>query len=495
MAYVATLPDYGLVSDEGNYFSASRRLVRWFEYLLSRLRAGVPQDAFTPGLMDETWRWLETSRIPHPPFSREVAGLSHVLFGGWIETLTAYRLLGALLAGGLVGGVAAWGALRGGAVAGITAGLALLLMPRVFAHAHFADTDSVLSALFFAALFCAAEGRRAPMVGAGALWGLALATKFSAILLPAVLIPWLAVFRRPLLRRLPWFGLAALVTFVAVNPAFWVDPIHGLREYLAHGFARSEMLMTQLPTFYFGRVYLFRPPWHYTWVMLLLTLPIGFVLLAPTGVVSGLLRPALRPAAALAALVPAAFLGALALPSAPMHDDVRLFLSVFPFLALLIGFGAATLLRPRMMRVVGPALLVVVLADSLLSVVRLHPYQASYYNALVGGIAGAEARGLEVTTMKEVLNHEVYDDLNGVLPRGATLDGGPFLYEDLLYAQELGWLRRDVKVQMEQPAAYVLIVHRRGWFRQSDLALFHFATPAYAVTIDGVVLAALYRLG
>lgn len=520
-AYAVTLPDYGLVSDEGNYFESSRRLFGWADHFAESLRDGEPGRSLSDDVLEQTWRW-GGDRIPHPPFAREVAGLSGFLFYGRMDPLTAYRLLGTLLAGALAGGIAAWGTLRGGGAGGIVAGLGFVVLPRVFAHAHFADTDFVLSALLFASLFCAAEKRRAPLAWAGAFWGLALATKFSALLLPVVLVPWLALFRRDRLRGLPAFAALAAAAFAAVNPAVWADPLAAGADYLRQGFGRRGIDMAQLPTFYLGRVYSFRPPWHYPLVMLVLTLPPGLLLLACAGALRAARRadPA-RPTAVLAVLVPAAFLGALALPSAPLHDDVRLLLPAFPFLALLAGLGAARLAEspreraagagaetgaarpgaapglrtvPRAIRLGAVALVALALLQPAFAVARLHPYQASYFNVFAGGLRGAQARGLEVTGMKEALNRETYADLNGILPRGATLDGGPFLHEDLLFAQSAGWLDRSVVVRREPPSDYVLLVNRRGWLRRSDAALLDRARPAYAVLAEGVPLVALYRL-
>ena len=491
--YALTLPDYGLVSDEGNYFESSRRLFGWMEYFARSWGEGDPGRAFARPVLEESWRW-GGDRIPHPPFSREVAGLSGFLFYGRMDPLVAYRLLGVLVAGTLAGGVAAWGTRRAGLPAGLFAGAAFVLMPRLFAHAHFAGTDLVLSALLFFSLFCAAEARRAPLAWAGLLWGLALATKFSAVLLPLALVPWLALFRRDRLSQLPALLLAALAAFVAVDPALWADPLAGLHEYLRQGLGRRAIEMAQLPTFYLGRLYTFRPPWHYPLVMLLLTTPMGLLLLAAWGGAAGTRQERLRPVVGLALLVTAVFLGALALPRAPLHDDIRLFLPVFPFLALLAGFGAALITRRPRMRLVGSVVAALALAGSASATVRLHPLQASYFNALAGGIEGAQRRGLEVTGMKEVLNRDVYADLNRLLPRDASLEGGPFLYEDLLFAQRFGWLRPDVDVRHGPPAEYVLIVNRRGWFRASDLALFDFSEALYRVRLAGVPLLSLYRL-
>jgi hypothetical protein len=182
---------------------------------------------------------------------------------------------------------------------------------------------------------------------------------------------------------------------------------------------------------------------------------------------------------------------------------VRLFLPVFPFLALLAGLGGAWLLRrlggpdlrkTRLRRVGALALVGLALGEAGFATVRLHPFQASYFNALAGGIPGAQRNGLEVTGMKEVLSRDVYADLSRMLPPGASLEGGPFLYEDLLLAQALGWLDSGVSVRWDQPADYVLIVNRMGWLRGSDLALLHFGRPVYQLSVEGVALVALFRL-
>jgi hypothetical protein len=504
LCYTATLAAYGPASDEGNYFESSRRLAGWASYFARSLAAGEPGRALSDDILEETWRW-GGDRIPHPPFSREVAALSGALFYGHMDPLSAYRLLGVLLAGALAGGVAAWATLRGGAVAGVAAAAAFLFVPRVFVHAHFATTDFLLSGLIFFSLFWALEARRASLVGAGALWGLALATKFTAVLVPFVLIPWLLMFRRGALRRLPIFALAALVAFVATDPVLWAHPLDGTLEYLQMGLGRRHMDVAQLPTFYLGRLYVFRPPWHYPLVMLAVTTPIGILILAALGGLVGLARPATRPVSVMALLVLVCFIGALELPSAPLHDDVRLFLPIFPWLALLTGLGAAWTSQgftpariraaefaPR--RLAGALLVLLALTNAGLATARMHPFQASYFNRFVGGISGAREKGLEVTGMKEVLSRSVYADLNRVLPSGATLEGGPFLYEDLLFAQDLGWLERGVSVREGPPADYVLIVNRPGWFRATDRALLEFARPAYGLTVDGVPLVALFRL-
>lgn len=78
-----------------------------------------------------------------------------------------------------------------------------------------------------------------------------------------------------------------------------------------------------------------------------------------------------------------------------VYGGMRHFLFVLPPLGILAAFGAAGLLRMvrnrRWRRAAWIALLAVLLMP-VTDLVRLHPYQMTYYNALVGGTAGASER-------------------------------------------------------------------------------------------------------
>jgi hypothetical protein len=78
-----------------------------------------------------------------------------------------------------------------------------------------------------------------------------------------------------------------------------------------------------------------------------------------------------------------------------IYDGLRHFLFLLPGIALLAGYGAACLIRLvqrtnlRLLLAIG---LVIVLSQSLVPIIRLHPYQYCYFNALTGGLRGAEDR-------------------------------------------------------------------------------------------------------
>ena len=78
-----------------------------------------------------------------------------------------------------------------------------------------------------------------------------------------------------------------------------------------------------------------------------------------------------------------------------IHGGIRHFLFVLPALGVLAAYGAEGVLRlargPRP-RAVAALLLALALAWPVGALVRLHPYQVAYYNALSGGVGAASGR-------------------------------------------------------------------------------------------------------
>ena len=96
VAMFATQRDYGVVSDVSNYFFNSIRQLAWLEDLWQALLDGQPSAALNRESVLEHWR-VDPARIPHPPLSREISGLSWLLFRDVFDTVGAYRV-GVMLA-------------------------------------------------------------------------------------------------------------------------------------------------------------------------------------------------------------------------------------------------------------------------------------------------------------------------------------------------------------------------------------------------------------
>ena len=325
--------------------------------------------------------------------------------------------------------------------------------------------------------------------------------------------------------------LAGALVFVAVNPVMWVDPAQGIADYLHAGLDRAAADDTRIATGYLGAVYLFRPPWHYPYVWTLVVFPLSLLVAAA----AGLLAPRSGALRGLALLNMAVLYGALALPSAPLHDGVRLFLPLFPFYCALAGTGAVAIgewvtrgLQLRFPSVAERRDLIValsivaVIAPAALRTAQVHPYQLSFFNALAGGVEGAEHRGLEVTNLKEVLNREVLADLAAELPTDAKVDPG-FFIEEICFYQAIGWAPAgwraetqlskpdgsdDIALGCEGPqsfatvaldrkageADFVFVLNRKAQWRRTESALVGFGGgPMLEVSLEGVPLMMVYR--
>src|SRR5262249_44807344 len=146
---------------------------------------------------------------------------------------------------------------------------ALLMMPRLFAHAHYATLDGPLTAawlLTWAAFTPAArDWRWTPLFGA--MLGLAMAAKFTGWLVPLPFLAWSLVYRN----RGGWRALAvgvpiALALFVLLNPPLWSEPIAGLRMFFDLNLSRAARAEHNISTQFLGRMYnLDYPlPWYNT---------------------------------------------------------------------------------------------------------------------------------------------------------------------------------------------------------------------------------------
>jgi len=318
-------------------------------------------------------------------------------------------------------------------------------------------------------------------------------------------------------------ALSAVSVFVLVNPALWVAPEVGLADYLGAGLDRAGDATARLHTEYFGVIYEYRPPLHYAWVWTLIVLPPTFIV----AIVAGLTLVRRHWLVAFCLLNMAVLYGALMLPSAPMHDGIRLFLPVLGFQCVLVGLGAQRIVEWGSHRLpsmdgpgIGALVTIAILAPAAGATIEAHPHQLSYANFLIGGTAGAEEKGLEVTNLKEAFSPSIVADLERLIPAGAVVDAG-FLTEELCFYRSQG-LAREWVVETWLPATgdyagvtlacgpgqllpraldraardpdFVLVFNRKAVWRPVDRALFqHGGRPAYELSYDGVPLLRAFR--
>ncbi len=468
------------------------------------------------------WRFFERANVDlafrdnaeHPPLGRWLLGLAsrlgepfEPLWNGFDPTgvhVASGRFAPALAFAALVGLIAAEAARRWGTSSGLAAGWALLVMPRVFSHAHLAALDTFLSLFWTLALLAGAravEARRVTpaMLGAGALWALALLTKIHAWLLAPLILSW-ALARLPPSRAVKAMAVwttSGVVLFFAGWPWLWYDTIARWTAYWGTSVARATIRVE-----YFGRIWNDRDvPWHYPWLYFAVTVP---VLLHAAGALGVVRAWRARREDRLPFLLIASILLFLTVFSTgvPVYDGERLFLHVFPAWAMLIGYGCGRVWevvqgsRPGRIMVVG------VLLSQSYGVVTMHPFGLSYYNFLVGGLPGAERLGLELTYWGDAVDRVLLDELARRADEGSVAALAPTLYPGQgVMTTTASLARRDVILQDESAvdrADWVVVSRRRAyWSPELVKALDSVAGHDLQVASrsrQGVWLSALWRV-
>jgi hypothetical protein len=408
-----------------------------------------------------------------------------------------------------------------GPLAGTVAAAAVFLVPRVFGHAHLAALDMLTTLWFVAAILAVIEadarsGRWWHYAIAGVIWGLAMLTRLSGVLVAPPVAVWMLwrLRHRVIVPLLIW-GMAGLGTLFVGWPWLWVDTRHHLQQFLDTATNRVS-----IHVFYAGSVWGDSPghqaPWHYVPVMFALALPLGLLVLGFLGlwavvhrqltavvscqlsVVSTNSRPStdnrqLTTDNCLLTTDNCQLSGywlvmgslcfvliAFSWPGRPMYDGVRLFLMAFPLWAVSVGLGAKWLVEHwPLRRWSSPArvgCIVAIMAGQSLGLILYHPCYLSHYNLLVGGLPGAEKLGFEVTYWGDSVTEDLFREL-APRARGQRILFGPDLapyqgsYVGLLSpslapllekgeASLVGW-SREVRSNAGE-CRYAVVYHRKA---------------------------------
>ena len=97
-----------------------------------------------------------------------------------------------------------------------------------------------------------------------------------------------------------------------------------------------------------------------------------------------------------------------------------------------------------------------VLAPAAWQLVKIHPYELSYYNEWIGGPRGARAAGFELTYWFDAFNAPVLEEINRRLPPGAAVDCLNPKAEPETFAtlQALGQLRGDLRLGLPRSLSF-----------------------------------------
>jgi len=419
--------------------------------------------------------------------------------------------------------------------AGVIAGLSFGLMPRVFHHAHLACFDVPVACLCACSAYfwsrALASGKWRWSIGLGLVYGLTLATKHNAWLLPFAFLIHGVCVKSISFAKASWRGrlrvVAPVISLVVLGPLvlyllwpwLWFDTLERLRSWfefhLKHEYYNMEFL---------GFTYWKPPmPLSYAWVMTFATVPLITIILflfggydgarSTVGGVSSWHQSRTSPSPANAQRNSDFLLWVICLvvfyspwlsSDTPIFGGTKHWFSAYPFMALIAarGFEAVRLSLPRLFPrlvedrrlAVGVTLLGILLplAPGLATIAELGPWGLSTYTPLVGSASGAATLGLN-RTFWGYTTTTLAPELNARAPARV------FLHDTTLQAWSMhvrdGTLNRTL--------------YGTNSIVDSDLALYHYephmgrveyqiwaaystATPVAIETYEGVPVVWLY---
>lgn len=520
VAVLTTAQSASITWDEAIYMRSARLYMNWLDRLRADPAAALSKPVLTEYWGVAVWQGPGSGRVEdiHPPLVKLASGLAWRLLRSFIGDLAALRVVPAALFALLLAVLFLWVSEVAGVLAGLAATLCLGVLPRFFAYAHLLALDMPLAALTLAATYVYWKTIDRPglrwAIPFGLLWGCALGSKNGGLLLPLGLVVWTLIYHHTSahLRRLLAAVVIAVAVFVVTWPWLYYDTLARLAGFAGFAFLGHGELLRQF-TYYLGQIYQ-KPPWHYPLIMTAAVLPAGILLVTVIGLagVIGQGRDArtgwLWLLSAIAPMLP--FLTGLV----AAYDGERLFLAAFPFLAALGGLGFARLLAwlwdllwRRLPRLVARrqnahvhmlltiALVIVIFAPPLASIVHLHPYELAYYGETIGGIPGAAWLGLETTFWADSYQG-VLDYLNTHTPAQGTVWADA--YQVLWTYRDIGRLRQDIVVpgaDAEDPGvADLAVVQARQSRYFPPVARLLSQEPALQIAADGVPLVMVYAL-
>lgn len=504
-AVIFTQDGIGYAWDEAYYYEPALDAADW---LLEALRGTQP---FGEAAIERYW----SERHEHPSFQKVISGLACRGFADPQKHLWAMRFPIAVLFGLTLSLIYMLGRRSWGVVPGLLAALVYLCLPRIFGHAHFASMETPLVFSMLLVVFCFLRGLESWTwaLVTGLSFGLLLATKLNGFFLPIPLILWAHLYaRRRYVNNLFAMIFLGPVVWVALWPWLWHDTLGRIIEYLAFHVRHQQTAL-----YFMGEVWGYgreNAPWFYPLTMVAVTLPVSALVLIVYGVLRTLARPHRRPNGALFLLCALVMLGVASAPGTPKYDGVRLFLPVFPFLALMAGSGLVGIMKRvdivvgrriggdrRRHRIWRRTVLVGILGIVVLEgggvAWRYHPYLLSYFNPLVGGLKGAQEKGFEWTYWGEALNTQVLERLNQ-LPPGSSIYPMALHEKCLQHHQQWGNLAPHVNIGGPPPYDYHLLLMRPGFFGRTEWALVQ--GPFHPIADGlwrkfGVPMIAIYRTG
>jgi 4-amino-4-deoxy-L-arabinose transferase-like glycosyltransferase len=514
--------EVGIARDELIYMSTGDRYAEWWAGLVTFDHGAGPAN------IEKHWGGAPGSgnNTEHPPLIKTMIGFSHKLFRGVLGDVTAYRLPGALLHGLLVLLVYAMVLQLWGLTEAIVAALLVMVLPRALFHAGLACFDAPIMSLWFAAVYAywrCLDGRRWPWQ-AGIVFGLALATKHTALLLPFALGAHYAIvgFRAGGLRGIVMHRWRLIVSLAVLGPLtlyvlwpwLWYAPVAHLKTWLTFHLTHVHYNFEYLGHNWNAP----RFPWHVAIITTLFTVPVATLVSALTGASVWIIDRANLPdkpraPVLLLGLSAAVSIGPFLLGSTPIFGAEKHWMPALPTICIAAGVGVTWAARTAVAFIEGRRALTatarhgviaaivgtVVLAGAV-ETITAQPYALTWYNALAGGAPGGADKGMNRqfwgVAARGVLGAlAASPPAEGNAPvysHDASPAWGLYIKEGLLpkWLPDAGWEQGGINASQR-----ALVIHEKHFNRHDYMIWKSYGTvqPMFVLRADGVPIVTVYK--
>ncbi|EKD90429.1 MAG: glycosyltransferase [uncultured bacterium] len=349
----------------------------------------------------------------HPPLNGLMAASLNYIFYqnlGIMDDIESHHLFNLLASSLFVFIVTYFAFITLGRFAAVVSFLTVVTYPLFFAESHFNVKDPAESAFISATIFFFYKSLEKLnlkwLILSILAFGFALGTKFNALFVPFIIIPYLIVRYRSSLKnfknifkedKLRIFSLVLitagtvipLVMLIAPWPYLW--KIENLLRVLVFYKEIGSGVNYQGDGFLIAGFNLFPLLW------ILFTTSILVLILSVVGVIVGFSDKSFKDKFPLLWIL-WLFIPILrvSLPGTSLYGGVRQILEFLPAMSLLAGLGAYKIRNILTKRGVSSFLIsgtiIFLFIFPILSLIKLHPYENVYFNFLIGGLNGAKEK-------------------------------------------------------------------------------------------------------
>lgn len=480
--HLAILDDYGITWDFHHIFFAGLRLINI--PLTTDLVENIPFGRPSP--------W-DMYNVPFGQLMTLFPILGYQFFFSYLGIIpfdSAFHLSTLILG---LGGIAAVGIFLWriwNPTAAIWSMIFLTLMPRYFGDLH-NNVKDVPQAVFFTIaifLFYLLYSKKSVkyLLLASPAFAVAFNFKVNALFIPIICFVWiffLSLSKHKTGRIVYLYFIAAPIAALLLWSLLWNDPIKQLL-YIPEFFGFNTK---NLEVLYFGKWYCstINVPWHYPFGYLAVTTPIPVLVFFLIGLIRLISLIRSRPIASLLLIWFFLPLMRYILPSVGVIDGIRHFEEAVLPMVIIAGIGASVIFSSVKKLPLYIALTGLAILPTIVSIVRLHPYQITYFNELIGGLAGAYG-SFDLDYWGSSQKQAVFW-LNRTAPAKAKVN--------IVMAADVAakYLRKDLLAQLNktdaQDADYVILLNRQSFFyRYSIVEYLLTHKPIYTIERYGVPL-------